>query len=61
MINPWTAIKKRFRVKTAKAIRKKAFAGAELVTAGAALTVGAMLLKEAAKPKETPVVGHDNV
>ena len=37
------------------------FAGAELLAAGAALTGGAMLLEEAAKPKETPVVGHDNV
>ena len=61
MINPWTAMKKRFTAKTAKAIRKKAFAGAELVTAGAALTGGAMLLEEAAKPKETPTVGHDNI
>ena len=37
------------------------FAGAELVAAGAALTGGAMLLEEATKPKEPPVVGHDNV
>ena len=61
VVNPWTAIKKRFTAKNAKAIRNKAFAGAELVTAGAALTGGAMLLEEAATPKRTQVAGHDNV
>ena len=61
MINLWTAIKKRFTAKNAKVIRKKVFAGAKLVAARAALTGGAMLLEEATKPKETPVVGHDNV
>ena len=61
VVNPWTAIKKRFTAKNAKVIRKKAFAGAELVAAGAALTGRAMLLKEATKPNEIPVVGHDNV
>ena len=61
LMNPWTAIKKRFTGKNAKAIRNKAFAGAELVATGAALTGGAMLLEEAATPKRTPVSGHDNV
>ena len=61
VVNPWTVIKKRFTVKNAKAIRNKAFTGAKLVAAGAAITGGAMLLEEAATPKRTPVAGHDNV
>ena len=61
MINPWTAMKKRFQTKTAKAIRDKAFMGVKLVGTGAALTGGAMLLEEGAKPKMALAVGHDNV
>ena len=61
MVNPWTAIKRRFTAKNAKAIRNKAFAGTKLIAAGAALTGRAMLLKEAATPKRTPFAGHDNV
>ena len=61
VVNPWNAIKRRFTVKNAKVIRNKAFTGAELVAAGAALTSGAMLLEETARPKRTPVAGHDNV
>ena len=48
-------------MKNAAKIRNKAFAGIELVAAGAALTGGAMLLEEAATPKKPPVPGHDNV
>ena len=48
-------------MKNAAKIRNKAFAGAELVAAGAALTGGAMLLEEAAKPSQTQAPGHDNV
>ena len=48
-------------MKNAAKINNKAFAGVELVAAGAALTGGAMLLEEAAKPKKPPVPGHDNV
>ena len=48
-------------MKNAAKIRNKAFAGAELVAAGAALTGGAMLLEEAAKPRQTQAPGHDNV
>ena len=61
MINPWSAMKKRFQTKTAKRIRNKAMAGVELVGAGAALTGGAMLLEEATKPKVAPTTGHDNI
>ena len=61
MVNPGTTVKRRFTAKNAQVIRKKAFAGAELVTAGAALIGGVMLLEEATKPKDPPVVGHDNV
>ena len=42
-----------------KKIKGKTLAGVELVGAGAALTGGAMLLEEAAKPKLPQ--GHDNV
>ena len=42
-----------------KRIKSKVVAGVELVGAGAALTGGAMLLEEAAKPKLPQ--GHDNV
>ena len=48
-------------MQNAAKIRNKAFAGVELVAAGAALTGGAMLLEEAATPKKPPVPGHDNV
>ena len=48
-------------MKNAAKIKNKAFAGVELVTAGAALTGGAMLLEEAAKPRKTDAPGHDNV
>ena len=48
-------------MKNAAKIRNKAFAGAELVAAGTALTGGAMLLEEAAKPRKTDAPGHDNV
>ena len=58
-MNPWTSIKRRLTTKNAKAIKKKAFAGAELVGAGAALT--AMLLEEMVKSKEPQVVDHDNI
>ena len=61
LMNLWTVIKKRFTAKNAKGIRNKAFAGAELIAAGAALTGRAMLLEEEATPKRTPVSGHDNV
>ena len=46
-------------MKAMKKVRGKAIAGVELVGAGAALTGGAMLLEEAAKPKLPQ--GHDNV
>ena len=42
-----------------KRVRGKVLTGVELVGAGAALTGGAMLLEEAAKPKLPQ--GHDNV
>ena len=42
-----------------KKVRGKVLTGVELMGAGATLTVGAMLLKEAAKPKLPQ--GHDNV
>ena len=48
-------------MKNAAKIKNKAFAGAELVTAGTALTGGVMLLEEAAKPRQTEAPGHDNV
>ena len=47
--------------KWAKAIKKKATAAGELVVAGAALTGGAMLLEEVAKPSEPQLASHDNV
>ena len=49
------------KTKRAKAIRQKATATGELVVAGAALTGGAMLLEEVAKPSEPQLAGHDNV
>ena len=58
-MNLWSGIRRRFQTKTAKRIKNKALAGVELVGAGAALTGGAMLLEEAAKPKLPQ--GHDNV
>ena len=48
-------------MKPAKAIKKKASAAGELVVAGTALTGGAMLLEEVAKPSEPQLAGHDNV
>ena len=42
-----------------KRVKGKVMTGVELVGAGAALTGGAMLLEEAAKPKLPQ--GHDNV
>ena len=58
-MNLWSGIRKRFQTKTAKRVKGKVLAGVELVGAGAALTVGAMLLEEATKPKVAQ--GHDNV
>ena len=58
-MNLWSGIRRTFQTKTAKRIKNKALAGVELVGAGAALTGGAMLLEEAAKPKLPQ--GHDNV
>ena len=58
-MNLWSGIRKRFQTKTAKRVKSKVLAGVELVGAGAALTGGAMLLEEAAKPKLPQ--GHDNV
>ena len=58
-MNLWSGIRRRFQTKTAKRIKGKVLAGVELVGAGAALTGGAMLLEEAAKPKLPQ--GHDNV
>ena len=60
-MNPWTSIKRRLTTKNAKAIKKKAVAGAELLATGAALTGGSMLLKEMVKPKEPQLAGHNNV
>ena len=60
-MNPWQAIKRRFTRKNAAKLRNKIFAGAELVAAGAALTGGALLLEEAAKPGLPQASGHDNV
>ena len=60
-MNPWNAVKRRLTVKNAKAIKQKAFAGAELVGAGAALMGGSMLLEEIIKTKDPQVFGHDNV
>ena len=60
-MNPWTSIKRRLTTKNAKAVKKKALAGAELVSAGAALTGGSMLLEEIVSSKDPQVVSHDNV
>ena len=58
-MNLWSGIRKRFQTKTAKRIKGKVLTGVELVGTGAALTGGAMLLEEAAKPKVAQ--GHNNV
>ena len=58
-MNLWSGIRKRFQTKTAKRVKSKVLAGVELVGAGAALTAGAMLLEEAAKPKLPQ--GHNNL
>ena len=55
----WSGIRRRFQTKAMKRVRSKVMTGVELVGAGAALTGGAMLLEEAAKPKLPQ--GHDNV
>ena len=55
----WSGIRRRFQTKAMKRVRGKVMTGVELVGAGAALTGGAMLLEEAAKPKLPQ--GHDNV
>ena len=60
-MNPWTSIKRRLTTKNAKAIKKKAVAGAELLATGAALTGGSMLLEEMVKPKEPQLAGCNNV
>ena len=60
-MNIWSSVKRRLKTKQAKAIKKKATAAGELVVAGAALTRGAMLLEEVAKPSEPQLAGHDNV
>ena len=60
-MNIWSNVKRRMKTKRAKAIKKKATAAGELVVAGAALTGGAMLLEEVAKPSEPQLAGHDNV
>ena len=60
-MNIWSSVKRRLKTKRAKAIKKKATAAGELVVAGAALTGGAMLLEEVAKPGEPQLAGHDNV
>ena len=51
-MNIWSSVKRRLQTKRAKAIKRKATAAGELVVAGAALTGGAMLLEEVAKPNE---------
>ena len=60
-MNPWTAVKRRLTTKNAKAVKQKAFTGAELVGAGVALTGGSMLLEEMVKSKDPQVVSHNNV
>ena len=60
-MNIWSNVKRRLKTKRAKAIKKKATAAGKLVIAGAALTGGAMLLEEVAKPNEPQLAGHDNV
>ena len=60
-MNIWSSVKRRLQTKRAKAIKRKATAAGELVVAGAALTGGAMLLEEVAKPNEPQLAGHDNV
>ena len=60
-MNIWSSVKRRLQRKRAKAVRQKATAAGELVVAGAALTGGAMLLEEVAKPSEPQLAGHDNV
>ena len=60
-MNIWSSVKRRLKTKRAKAVKKKAAAAGELVVAGAALTGGAMLLEEVAKPSEPQLAGHDNV
>ena len=60
-MNIWSSVKRRLKTKQAKAVKKKAAAAGELVVAGAALTGGAMLLKEVGKPSEPQLAGHDNV
>ena len=60
-MNPWTSVKRRLTKKNTKAIKQKAVAGAELVSAGAALTGGLMLLKEMVKSNKPQVTGQDNI
>ena len=55
----WSGIRRRFQTKAMKRVKGKVMTGVELVGAGAALTGGAMLLEEAAKPKLPQ--GHDNI
>ena len=60
-MNIWSSVKRRLQTKRAKAVGQKVTAAGELVVAGAALTGGAMLLEEVAKPSEPQLAGHDNV
>ena len=60
-MNIWSSVKRRMQTKRAKAVKKKAVAAGELVTAGVALTGGSLLLEEMVKPGEPKLAGHDNV
>ena len=60
-MNIWSSVKRRMQTKQAKAVKKKAVAAGELVTAGVALTGGSLLLEEMVKPGEPKLAGHDNV
>ena len=60
-MNMWNSVKRRMTSKKAKAVKKYALAAGELITAGAALTSGSMLLEEMVKPSEPQLAGHNNV
>ena len=45
-MNIWSSVKRRMQTKRAKAVKKKAVAAGELVTAGVALTGGSLLLED---------------
>ena len=60
-MNLWNSVKRRLSSQGAKVFKQKAVAGAELVSAVAALTSGSMLLEEMVSSKNLQVAGHDNI